>query len=340
MKEIEIRSDDELEYRWSLYRLDQADLIENSASFVEVSCPACESVSSSEYYKRDGFTFKVCTFCDTVYVSPRPTLEMLLKHYRNSRAEKYFNEQVYPKTEQGRVNHLIRPRIDKIISFCRKYKVACGTLIDVGAGYGTFCAEISKLQLFENVIAIEPDPSPAQICSAKGIKVIKDFIENVSHHCNADVVTSFESIEHVFNPKRYISSISNIMKTGGLLVITTPNIKGFDLLTLKSKSDNTTAPDHLNYFHPESLSLLLRSCGFEVLEIETPGKLDVELVRKKVLEGVVTLVDQPFLQKIVIDEYDKYGSSFQEWLANNKLSSHLWVICQKVSIQGSNRCEA
>ena len=105
-----------------------------------------------------------------------------------------------------------------------------------------------------------------------------------------------------------------------MLFIATPNIKGFDLLVLKDKSDNTTAPDHLNYFHPKSISLLLGNAGFEILEIKTPGKLDAELVRNKAKEGVVSLDNQPFLKRILIDEGDTYMDSFQKWLSDNGLS--------------------
>jgi hypothetical protein len=48
------------------------------------------------------------------------------------------------------------------------------------------------------------------------------------------------------------------------------------------KLSATVDVEHLNYFHPESPSLLVRSCGFEVLEVQTPDKPDAELVRKKV----------------------------------------------------------
>lgn len=329
MKESDIRVDDDLEYRWSLYKKDQDRLLEKRSDFVHVLCPACGKEDSSFFYERSGFNFEKCDLCETVYVNPRPTMEMLIDHYRNSLAEKYFNENIYAKTEQGRVDYLIKPRIEKIYSFCRKYNISRDTILDVGAGYGTFCEIAKDDGKFSTVIAVEPDPSPVAICRNKGIEVLEDFIENVHESEIADVVTSFENIEHVFNPSVFLDSIYSILKKNGLLVITTPNIKGFDLLTLKDKSDNTTAPDHLNYFHPKSISLLLENHGFEILEITTPGKLDAELVRKKAIEGVISLDDQPFLKRVLIDEWESFMDSFQNWLADNGLSSHMWVVARK-----------
>jgi len=330
LKEEDIRSKDNLDYRWSLYKQDQDRLLQKKANFIEVNCPACHKNTGSEFYERSGFYFKKCNTCKTVYVSPRPTQKMLFEHYQNSKAEKYFNEVVYPKTETGRVEHIIKPRVNRIIELCENHKVVFETIVDVGSGFGTFPEVMKQSGRFINVYAIEPDPSPAIICRKKGLDVFEDFIENIVKTDFADVITSFESIEHVFSPKNYILNVYSMLKKGGLFIITTPNIMGFDLLTLKDKSDNTTAPDHLNYFHTESLSLLLESCGFSILETLTPGKLDVELVRDKVLNGIFSLDNQPFLQRIVIDEYESLGQSFQKWVSENGLSSHLWVVAKKL----------
>lgn len=35
-------------------------------------------------------------------------------------------------------------------------------LIDVGAGFGTFCEEVSKLRFFDKVVAIEPSRGLAE----------------------------------------------------------------------------------------------------------------------------------------------------------------------------------
>jgi hypothetical protein len=87
--------------------------------------------------------------------------------------------------------------------------------------------------------------------------------------------------------------------------------------------------EHLNYFHPESLSSLVRSSGFAVLEVQTPGKLDAELVRKKVLAGEFDLGDQRFLRQILVDKWEQVGEAFQAFLAGNQLSSHMWLVAQK-----------
>jgi hypothetical protein len=67
----------------------------------------------------------------------------------------------------------------------------------------------------------------------------------------------------------------------------------------------------------------------EVLETFTPGLLDAELVRNKVLEGEFDLSTQPFLKKVLINEWDQHGAAFQAFLMAQGLSSNLWVVGRK-----------
>jgi hypothetical protein len=87
----------------------------------------------------------------------------------------------------------------------------------------------------------------------------------------------------------------------------------------------------VNLFHPASLSALVARHGFEVVEVATPGRLDAEFVRIATLEGRYDLRDQPFLQTVLIDEWDRLGWPFQQFLAEHGLSSHLWLAARRVA---------
>ena len=75
---------------------------------------------------------------------------------------------------------------------------------------------------------------------------------------------------------------------------------------------------------------MLKRCGFELIEISTPGKLDAEIVRKKVLSGEFNISEQLFLRHILLDNWESLGKIFQDFLSENRLSSHMWVVAKKI----------
>ena len=303
-------------------------LLAHEDDFVAVACPACGNGDGREAFQKYGLSFLRCRACETVYMSPRPTPRVLAEYYSTSENYAYWNAEIFPASEETRREKIFRPRAERVNEIRARYGIRPGMLLDVGAGFGTFCEEVSRLGVFAGVVAVEPTPDLAETCRRKGIEVIEAPIEDVQLGDGvADVIASFETIEHLYSPRDFLLRCRSLLAPGGLLVVTCPNVKGFDVMTLAERSE-TVDNEHLNLFHPRSLAALAEECGLEVLETLTPGMLDAELVRKKALGGEFDLGEQPFLQHVLIDEWDRLGGAFQRFLADNGLSSHMWLVAR------------
>src|SRR3989344_2756537 len=279
MKEEEIRPKKLMDKQKEMYMKDITNLLKRKKEFVNVNCPACESDNYEKSLEKYNLTYVICKECGTMFVNPRPTLKILNEYYTNSKNYKYWNEVIFPTSENIRRMKIFKPRAERIAEICKHYKIKTNIIVDVGAGFGTFCEEINKMKIFNKAIAVEPIPYLAETCRKKKLEVIEKQIEKVKFDYNIDVVTSFETIEHLYSPKDFLLGCKKILSENGFIIITCPNIQGFDIFTLKELSDSIDT-EHLNYFNPNSLSKLLSKCGFEVIETSTPGKLDAELVRK------------------------------------------------------------
>lgn len=328
MKEKDIRPDYLMRENLKLHTEDVKRLLKRKRDFVKISCPACEYPAGKTAFKKDGFTFVICLKCETIFVNPRPALEMLAEFYAISKSIRHWNDKIFPASESIRRSRIFAPRAKRVAELCRKYNVTTKTLIDAGAGFGTFCEEIKKLSIFDKVVAVEPSRDLAGTCRRKGLNVIEKPVEEAGIK-EADVITNFELIEHLYRPRDFLAGCRKILSKGGFLILTTPNIRGFDLLVLGRSSNNISGPNHLNYFHADSLGRLLRRCGFDVIEMLTPGSLDAELVRKKILDNEFNVSNQPFLKMLLIDQWKNAGNAFQRFLSDNKLSSHLWAVARK-----------
>jgi SAM-dependent methyltransferase len=300
-----------------------------SRKFIHVNCPACNASTPIFKFKKMGISYDECEHCQTYYINPRPTPEILKWFYEGSINYAYWNEVIFPQTEKSRRANIFVPRVNQLLAICNKYKIETRALLEVGSGYGTFCAEVQDRGIFDRVVAVEPTPSLAKTCIERGLTVLNLPIEEIEFKESErfDVVASFEVIEHLFSPRDFCNRMKKFIRPGGILILTCPNGAGFDVETLGIVSD-TIDCEHLNYFNPGSLSGLLSECGFEILETMTPGELDADLVRNKVLSKEFNLDDQPFLRKILIDKWHEHGKAFQNFLQVEGLSSSLWIVAK------------
>lgn len=309
---------------------DVGRLLTRCSEFVEVDCPACGAQHRTAQYSKNGLRYVRCVDCHTLYVSPRPTAEVLAWFYRDSPNYAYWNDHIFPASEASRRTRIFVPRVDRLLDICSRYQTQTDSLLEVGAGFGTFCSELMSRKVFKRVVGVEPTPGLANSCRERGIEIIEKPIEDIALSQTElfDVVASFEVIEHLFSPLDFAHQMVRLLRPGGLLLLTCPNGQGFDIETLGPTSD-TVDHEHLNYFNATSLERMLQRVGLDVLESFTPGLLDAELVRNKVLEGAFDLNDAPFLKRVLIDKWELHGQAFQNFLITQGLSSNLWILARK-----------
>jgi 2-polyprenyl-3-methyl-5-hydroxy-6-metoxy-1,4-benzoquinol methylase/ribosomal protein S27E len=309
---------------------DVGRILSRCSEFVEVDCPACGANDHVAKFEKNGINYVECKGCRTFYVNPRPTSDVLEWFYRGSPNYAYWNEVIFPASESARLERIFVPRVDRLLELCQKYEVETNAILEIGAGFGTFCAEVKRRNVFTRVVAVEPTPDLAKTCRERDIDVLEMPVEQVQLDADElfDVVASFEVIEHLFAPVDFVGHMTRLLKPGGILMLTCPNGQGFDIETLGTAS-NTVDHEHLNYFNPESLAGLLANCGLEILENFTPGQLDADLVRNKILSGEFDVSKQPFLKKVLIDDWKHLGSPFQEFLVRQGLSSNMWIVARK-----------
>lgn len=313
-----------------LHDEDNAWLWARREQFVNVDCPSCAGTNTRPHWVKDGFTYVQCAQCDTVFLNPRPGPTLLDEHYRTAQSYAFWSAKIFPASEPIRRDRIAKPRVEGVIDICKRYQGGRGgVLVEVGAGHGTFCVVARDTGFFDRVVAIDPAPSNAASCRARGLEVIEAPIEQVAlDGASTDVVVSFEVIEHLFDPKQFLDACIKTLRPGGLLVLSCPNLKGFEVAALGTAS-RTVDPEHLSYFHPASLSALLKRCGLEVLELRTPGELDAEIVRKRAMTGFADFSGQPFMRTLLFEEWERVGANFQRFLSQNLLSAHMWAVARK-----------
>lgn len=329
LNENDIRPEDLMTEQKKHMLADIDFILQFKSEYVEVACPACGSNNGEAAFTKYSLNYKDCSDCGTLYINPRPTPEHLEQFYKQSKNYEYWNTHIFPASSEVRRTRIFKPRVQKVKEICAGLGIKPQTLVEVGAGFGLFCDEVQKDGFAATVIAVEPTPSLAETCRGRGLTVMESTIEKATFAPESvDVLCSFEVIEHLFNPGAFIEQCSRFIKPGGLVILSNPNGKGFDVVVSPEHS-TTVDVEHLNYFNPASMEKLFAPYGFDIINVETPGKLDADIVRNMFLQGNLKKENNTFLHQILVENWDACGEAFQAFLSAHKLSSHMWTIARK-----------
>ena len=296
--------------------------------FVDTACPACGGKGES-HYSVNGFKHRICRDCMTMWCSPRPTENLIEDYYSYSEATKYWTELLL-QTNSDRQNLQHQLRVDDIVKKIKKHRNKESLLplaVDMGAGSGAFASLLEKSNYFGRVIAVDFDHDCCQFCNHLGLETKQGSVE-VLEDKSINIITMNDLIEHLFDPREFLLKCRKKLTDNGYLFIACPNGQGFDFQIMKEKTVNITPPEHLNYFNPYSISLLLESVGFNIISAETPGILDVDIVKRE-LPNSISMDDNVYLKNLFMNASRETLKSFQEFLIINKLSSHMVILAHK-----------
>jgi len=301
--------------------------LKENTNFVKINCPTCDRRGKIEFYKF-GFSHMRCKECHTLYVSPRPNEKQLFKYYDNYEAPNFWTELlIATNNERKYLQH--PPRVKKLKNIIDKYKNEKKLFVELGAGNGNFSKAVAEVDIFKRVLATDISDKCITSCKAQGLDAKKYLIGDFKNS-SIDCIVFNDLIEHVFDPYKFLKSCFKKLKQNGILMLSTPNGEGFDFKILKDKTENITSPEHLQYFNPLSIKILLKRIGFEIIEISTPGILDVEIIKRQVSQKRFNLnKNNEFLDFIFSLKNDELKITFQKFLQKNNLSSHMLVLARK-----------
>lgn len=332
LRETDIRPTDLLNEYLRLSELDGQSVLQRHAEFTNRTCPGCQSSSVEPAFQKNGFHLVRCRQCQTLFVNPAPTMETMEHFYTASPSARYWADVFFPAVTPVRRDAIYKPRAARVLEIAKSLQLDLSTVIDVGAGAGLFLEELQKQSSDTHLCAVEPSPSHGDDLQSKGIRTFGGFSGAASTDPDwagiADMVTCFEVLEHVAEPDTLFRELRLLARPGGLVIVTGLSGSGFDVQTLGKHSKPVSPPHHLTFLTIEGTDALVRRCGLELVDISTPGELDVDIVRNAALEAPERVSD-PFIRNLVLTSPEETRVQFQNFLKANALSSHMWIIARR-----------
>jgi 2-polyprenyl-3-methyl-5-hydroxy-6-metoxy-1,4-benzoquinol methylase len=137
-----------------------------------------------------------------------------------------------------------------------------GKLLDIGCGIGTFLS-IARSSGWE-VEGVEPNAYAADyVRDVLKIPVQKaTFPETKLPFASYDIITMWNVLEHLPEPIQSIQSIHRLLKPGGWLILSLPNVESLEARYAHKYWVGWDLPRHLYLFPKENLQKILHQNGF------------------------------------------------------------------------------
>jgi 2-polyprenyl-3-methyl-5-hydroxy-6-metoxy-1,4-benzoquinol methylase len=331
MKESDIRPKNIFNRYLEECRKDNMFLLKETSGFIKIRCPGCGQDSYKPCFTKWGSAYQLCNLCGSLFLNPRVSQSEMDRVQSKLASINFWRSHFYRETLESRRVNIFQPRALIVRDTANRLDISPqSTFVDVGSGYGSFLEEIKSLNRFENIVGIEPDKELAKVCSKNGISILDKRMEDVGYkEISADFMTAFEVIEHLFDPSEFFEGVKQILRPGGLFLLTTLTCSGFDIQALWEHAKNIYPPHHINILSISGLEVLAQRCGFEIVEINTPGQLDVEILKNALLDNPDIPLSK-FEHNLVYQCGEAVQENFQKFLQNNRLSSHVHVLLRRV----------
>jgi SAM-dependent methyltransferase len=179
------------------------------------ACIACDKNSPHVFrFKVNGCEIWQCEQCglgraETSTFDPKSYYTV--DYFSGSRADGYSD---YLGAEP-----VLRREFARSIDFVRRF-VPSGRLLDVGCAYGFF---LKQARCHFDIFGIELAEQAAASCREAGLNVLSGVANesNMERIGEVDVITMFDVIEHLPQPREVLALCYRYLKPGGIIVITT-----------------------------------------------------------------------------------------------------------------------
>lgn len=198
----------------------------------------------------ESFELRLNSTRDMLFTYPRPEEKELLKYYES---ENYIS---HTDSEKGLLSNLYqrvkRFAIKRKVSLITKTNSGNGSLLDIGAGTGSFL-EAAKSRNWI-VSGSEPNIEARILATNKGVELVEDYGHFRGRQF--DVVTMWHVLEHIHDLENAIDVLSTLVKPNGHLIIAVPNYKSYDAGFYKNFWAAYDTPRHLWHFSRNSIERL------------------------------------------------------------------------------------
>lgn len=242
-----------------------------------------DGVQDPDHHIAGTWTYQICADadCASIWLAPRPLDSELLKAYEHYHTHSKQGKSFFRKSLMSITKRLLKIALLPVgyaLGVRREAakmrhmglgKQKPGTLLELGVGGGRFLLRMKKKGW--DVSGVDFDPNVAQRMLEKyRIRVQAGDVTQLEFApASFDVITMNQTVEHLTDPDAVFRKCHALLKPGGCLMVTTPNVESLGAGMFKEYWRGWEPPRHLHLYTQKSMATLARHTGFTTQSIET-----------------------------------------------------------------------
>jgi SAM-dependent methyltransferase len=144
-----------------------------------------------------------------------------------------------------------------------------GTLLDLGCSSGSFLAFMRSESWKLYGIEMSAEGARTAESRSEAQVFVGDILNAPFPRESFDVITCFDVLEHLYEPRRVMARVGEWLKPGGIFYVLVPNVDSAEGRVFGSYWHGLELPRHLFHYSPASLKFLSESVGLREVSLET-----------------------------------------------------------------------
>lgn len=237
----------------------------------ERSCPNCAFNQTQHEMEKDHLHLVRCKRCNLVFVNP--IFDEV--HYHQIYSSETYQEIVRDLGEASHEYRMSRFGVERV-SIMRRYlssEIPSPTYLDVGCSTGFVVEAAAKVGW--RATGVDLNPSAVEFGKRRGLDLsLCSLFEAGFESEYFNVISLFEVLEHLPDPKKILEHTLSLLKPGGIIFIYVPNYDSASRILLGKDAHFLWPTHHLTYYTIETISYLLHSFNLKIEMVMTEG-LDI-----------------------------------------------------------------
>ena len=275
-------------------------------------CFVCHTPRHEILFQKWGCQYAICPESWTVSLASLPDEEILFNYYHSSEISRFRASMRYQSEVSKKRKELWHSQIGWIEGRVSRYLGNDKyTVTDWGSKSVGWIDVLETATFLDRLFVQEPLPP---------------INETTDTNEQADIICLIDVLQRETEPHKLLKRIASKLKPGGLFIVSCRAGSGFDVITLRENSKSIFPLDHVFLPSPRGMEILLKQAGFDVLELTTPGLLDMKYLKNAGSE----IPKEQYFQRYIVEQGDEFLlERMQGFLQRNNLSSHLRCVAKR-----------